>query len=238
MIRMSLEVSGLQVSYGAVRAVKGVSLQVPDGKTVAILGANGAGKTSVLRAIMGLTRSQGTVTLSGREVSGLPVHARSAMGMQLVPEGRLVFSTLSVEENLLTGAYNNRRDRAAIAEDIGKMLEMFPILGERLQQRAGTLSGGEQQMLALARGLMARPMLLMMDEPSMGLAPIVVEQLSDALLAIRRTGTTVLLVEQNARLALDISDYAYLLQLGEVVLEGPSSEMREDPRVRKVYLGI
>ncbi len=235
---MSLEVSGLEVSYGAVRAVKGVSLQVPDGKTVAILGANGAGKTSVLRAIMGLTRSQGTVTLSGREVSGLPVHARSAMGMQLVPEGRLVFSTLSVEENLLTGAYNNRRDRAAIAQDVGKMLEMFPILGERLQQRAGTLSGGEQQMLALARGLMARPNLLMMDEPSMGLAPIVVEQLSDALLAIRRTGTTVLLVEQNARLALDISDYAYLLQLGEVVLDGPSSEMREDPRVRKVYLGI
>ena len=235
---MSLEVSQLTVTYGAVRAVKRVSLHVPEGATVTILGANGAGKSSVLRAIMGLIPSEGPVDLDKRRVDGLPVHVRSAHGMQLVPEGRLVFSGLNVESNLLAGAYNHRRDSAGIAHDMNRMVSMFPILKERMSQEAGTLSGGQQQMLAIARALMARPRLLMMDEPSMGLAPIIVEQLADALLAIRRTGVTVLLVEQNARLALDISDYAYFLQLGEVVLEGPSSEMKEDPRVQKVYLGI
>jgi branched-chain amino acid transport system ATP-binding protein len=235
---MSLEVSRLTVTYGAVQAVKGVSLHVPDGTTVTILGANGAGKSSILRAAMGLVPSEGAVELGGRRIDRLPVHERSALGMQLVPEGRLVFSGLSVEANLLAGAYNHRRDRAGVAQDMDRMKTMFPILKERMGQRAGTLSGGEQQMLAIARALMARPNLLMMDEPSMGLAPIIVEQLAEALLAIRRTGVTVLLVEQNARLALDISDHAYLLQLGQIVLEGPSSEMKEDPRVQKVYLGI
>ncbi|MDP2859401.1 MAG: ABC transporter ATP-binding protein [Bacillota bacterium] len=235
---MSLEVSELTVTYGAIRAVGRVSLQIPEGATVTILGANGAGKSSVLRAIMGLIPSQGSVALFGKRVDGLPVHVRSALGMQLVPEGRLVFAGLSVEANLMAGAYNHRRDSAGIARDMDRTMSMFPILKERFDQRAGTLSGGEQQMLAIARALMARPRLLMMDEPSMGLAPIIVEQLADALLAIRRTGVTALLVEQNARLALDISDYAYFLQLGEVVLEGPSSEMKEDPRVKKVYLGI
>jgi branched-chain amino acid transport system ATP-binding protein len=234
----SLEVSNLTVNYGAVTAVRNVTIRVPEGRTVTILGANGAGKSSVLRAAMGLTPSGGSVKFYGREINALSVHDRSALGIQLVPEGRRVFASLSVEANLLAGAYGHRGDRAGIAGDIERMVALFPILKERLAQRAGTLSGGEQQMLAVARGLMARPRVLMMDEPSMGLAPIIIEMLTDTLSAIRKTGVTILLVEQNARLALDISDYAYFLQVGEIVLEGASSVMREDPRIRKVYLGI
>jgi branched-chain amino acid transport system ATP-binding protein len=235
---MSLQVQSLNVKYGAVTAVHGVSLTVPDGKTVSILGANGAGKTGILRAIIGLTPSTGSMLFYGREINAMSVHGRSSLGIQLVPEGRRVFPGLSVEANLLAGAYNFRRDKKGVALHMERMIAIFPVLKDRLKQLGGTLSGGEQQMLAIARGLMARPRLVMMDEPTMGLAPIVIDTLSDSLQEIRKTGVTTLLVEQNARLALDISDYAYFLQVGEMVMEGPSAEMKEDPRVRKVYVGI
>jgi branched-chain amino acid transport system ATP-binding protein len=231
-------VRNLDVKYGAVSAVRGASLTVHEGKTVSVLGANGAGKSGILRAIIGLTPSVGSVLFYAKEINGLSVHHRSLLGIQLVPEGRRIFSGLSVEENLLAGAYNLRLDKNGVARELKAVLEIFPALKDHLKQTGGTLSGGEQQMLAIARGLMARPKLLMMDEPTMGLAPIIIEVLSDALEEIRKSGVTTLLVEQNARLALDISDYAYFLQLGEIVMEGPSPDMKEDPRVRKVYVGI
>jgi branched-chain amino acid transport system ATP-binding protein len=218
--------------------VRGVSLTVPEGKTVSILGANGAGKTGILRAIIGLTPSTGSILFYTKEINGMSVHHRSLLGIQLVPEGRRVFSGLSVEANLLAGAYNFRSDKNGVAREAQRVLEIFPVLKDRLKQTGGTLSGGEQQMLAIARGLMARPKLLMMDEPTMGLAPIIVEILSDALEEIRKSGVNTLLVEQNARLALDISDYSYFLQLGEIVMEGPSADVKEDPRIRKIYVGI
>lgn len=235
---MSLEVQGLTVRYNAVHAVEGASITVPEGSTVSILGANGAGKSSILRALMGLVPAVGSVSFWGKDIGGLRVHERSALGMQLVPEGRLLFSGLTVEANLLAGAYNHQRDPKGVAADVARMMGMFPIIKERINQAAGTLSGGEQQMVAIARGLMARPKLLMMDEPTMGLAPKVVQALGETLVIIARSGVTVLLVEQNARLALGISDYAYFLQSGQIVMHGPSAQMREDPRVRKVYLGI
>ena len=228
----------LNVKYGAVSAVHGVSLTVPEGKTVSILGANGAGKSGILRAIIGLTPSTGSILFYTKEINSMSVHDRSLLGIQLVPEGRRVFSGLSVEANLLAGAYNFRSDKNGVAREAERVLEIFPALKDRLKQTGGTLSGGEQQMLAIARGLMARPKLLMMDEPTMGLAPIIVEILSDALEEIRKSGVTTLIVEQNARLALDISDYAYFLQLGEIVMEGRSADMKEDSRIRKVYVGI
>ncbi len=215
-----------------------VSLTVPEGKTVSILGANGAGKSGILRAIIGLTPSTGSILFYTKEINDMSVHHRSLLGIQLVPEGRRVFSGLSVEANLLAGAYNFRSDKNGVAREAQRVLEIFPALKDRLKQAGGTLSGGEQQMLAIARGLMARPKLLMMDEPTMGLAPIIIETLSDALEEIRKLGVTTLLVEQNARLALDISDYAYFLQLGGIVMEGPSADMKEDPRIRKIYVGI
>jgi branched-chain amino acid transport system ATP-binding protein len=235
---LSLQVRSLSVKYGAVSAVRGVSLTVPEGKTVSILGANGAGKTGILRAIIGLTPSTGSILFYTKEINGMSVHHRSLLGIQLVPEGRRVFSGLSVEANLLAGAYNFRSDKNGVAREAQRVLEIFPVLKDRLKQTGGTLSGGEQQMLAIARGLMARPKLLMMDEPTMGLAPIIVEILSDALEEIRKSGVNTLLVEQNARLALDISDYSYFLQLGEIVMEGPSADVKEDPRIRKIYVGI
>jgi branched-chain amino acid transport system ATP-binding protein len=231
-------VRNLNVKYGAVSAVHGVSLTVPEGKTVSILGANGAGKSGILRAIIGLTPSTGSILFYTKEINSMSVHDRSLLGIQLVPEGRRVFSGLSVEANLLAGAYNFRSDKNGVAREAERVLEIFPALKDRLKQTGGTLSGGEQQMLAIARGLMARPKLLMMDEPTMGLAPIIVEILSDALEEIRKSGVTTLIVEQNARLALDISDYAYFLQLGEIVMEGRSADMKEDSRIRKVYVGI
>ena len=235
---LSLQVRNLNVKYGAVSAVHGVSLTVPEGKTVSILGANGAGKSGILRAIIGLTPSTGSILFYTKEINGMSVHDRSLLGIQLVPEGRRIFSGLSVEANLLAGAYNFRSDKNGVAREAQRVLEIFPALKDRLKQVGATLSGGEQQMLAIARGLMARPKLLMMDEPTMGLAPIIIEMLSDALEEIRKSGVTTLLVEQNARLALDISDYAYFLQLGGIVMEGPSANMKEDPRIRKIYVGI
>lgn len=235
---LALQVRNLNVKYGAVSAVHGVSLTVPEGKTVSILGANGAGKSGILRAIIGLTPSTGSILFYTKEINGMSVHDRSLLGIQLVPEGRRVFSGLSVEANLLAGAYNFRSDKNGVAREVQRVLEIFPALKDRLKQTGGTLSGGEQQMLAIARGLMARPKLFMMDEPTMGLAPIIIEILSGALEEIRNSGVTTLIVEQNARLALDISDYAYFLQLGEIVMEGRSLNMKEDPRIRKIYVGI
>jgi branched-chain amino acid transport system ATP-binding protein len=219
-------------------AVTDASLEVKPSTTVSILGANGAGKSSILRAVIGLVGSTGRIDFWGQDVRGMAVYRRSLLGMQLVPEGRRVFSGIPVEGNLLAGAFNHRNDSPGIQEDLDKIFDMFPVLRERRRQKAGTLSGGEQQMLAIGRSLMARPKLLMMDEPTMGLAPIIIEQLSQSLLAIKRSGVTILLVEQNARLALDISDFAYFIQNSKIVMEGAASKMKEDPRIRKVYLGI
>ena len=219
-------------------AVTDASLEVKPSTTVSILGANGAGKSSILRAVIGLVGSTGRIDFWGQDVCGMAVYRRSLLGMQLVPEGRRVFSGIPVEGNLLAGAFNHRNESQGIQEDLDKIFDMFPVLRERRRQKAGTLSGGEQQMLAIGRSLMARPKLLMMDEPTMGLAPIIIEQLSRSLSAIKRSGVTILLVEQNARLALDISDFAYFIQNSKIVMEGAASQMKEDPRIRKVSLGL
>ena len=232
-----LEVSDLRVSYGHVVAVRGVSLSVPEGGFVTLIGPNGAGKTSLLSALAGLVRpSGGTVRLAGRDVTGLPAHAAVAAGISLVPEGRAILGRMTVEENLrLAGEL--RRRRGDIAGAIAEQFERFPILGERRSLPAGTLSGGQQQMLAIARALVARPRILLLDEPSMGLSPLIVRQVFDILAAIHAEGTTILLVEQNARLALAVSREGYVLERGAVVLRGPSTQLAADPRVRSAYLG-
>ena len=231
------EVSGLRVTYGHVEAVRGVSLSVPEGGFVTLIGPNGAGKTSLLSALAGLVRpAAGTVRLAGRDVTGLPAHAAVAAGISLVPEGRAILARMTVEENLrLAGEL--RRPRGEIAGAIAEQYERFPILGERRALPAGTLSGGQQQMLALARALVARPRILLLDEPSMGLSPLIVQQVFEIVAAIHREGTTILLVEQNARLALAVSREGYVLERGAVVLHGPSADLAADPRVRAAYLG-
>ncbi len=232
-----LEVKGLHVAYGHVEAVRGVSLSVPEGGFVTLIGPNGAGKTSLLSALAGLVRpAAGTVHLAGRDVTGLPAHAAVAAGISLVPEGRAILGRMSIEENLrLAGEL--RRPRAEVGPAVEEQLRRFPILGERRAQPAGTLSGGQQQMLAFARALVARPRILLLDEPSMGLSPLLVQQIFEMVRAIHREGTTVLLVEQNARLALSVTEHAYVLERGRVVFEGPSAALAEDPRVRAAYLG-
>jgi branched-chain amino acid transport system ATP-binding protein len=232
-----LEVRDLHVAYGHVEAVRGVSLSVGEGAFVTLVGPNGAGKTSLLSALAGLVRpAAGTVLLGGREVTGLPAHAAVAAGISLVPEGRAVLGRMTVEENLrLSGEL--RRARREVAAAIEEQYRRFPILGERRAQPAGALSGGQQQMLALARALVARPRVLLLDEPSMGLSPLLVQQVFEIVRAIHRDGATVLLVEQNASLALSISEHAYVLERGRVVFEGPSRELARDPRVRAAYLG-
>ncbi len=232
-----LEVEDLHVSYGHVRAVRGVSLSVPEGGFVTLIGPNGAGKTSLLSALAGLVRpARGKVRLAGRDVTGLPAHAAVAAGISLVPEGRAILGRMTVEENLrLAGEL--RRDRREIAAAIAAQYERFPILGERRAQPAGSLSGGQQQMLAIARALVARPRILLLDEPSMGLSPLIVRQVFEMLETIHREGATLLLVEQNARLALSVSHEAYVLERGTVVLRGPSPQLAADPRVQSAYLG-
>ncbi len=232
-----LEVRDLHVAYGHVEAVRGVSLSVPEGGFVTLIGPNGAGKTSLLSALAGLVRpAAGTVRLAGRDVTALPAHAAVAAGISLVPEGRAILGRMTVEENLrLAGEL--RRARAEIASAIEEQMQRFPILRERRAQPAGTLSGGQQQMLALARALVARPRILLLDEPSMGLSPLLVRQVFELVEAIHEEGATVLLVEQNARLALSVTEHAYVLERGKVVFEGPSRELAEDPRVRAAYLG-
>jgi branched-chain amino acid transport system ATP-binding protein len=232
-----LEVSGLHVAYGHVEAVRGVSLAVPEGGFVTLIGPNGAGKTSLLSALAGLVRpAAGTVRLAGRDVTALPAHATVAAGISLVPEGRAILGRMTAEENLRL-ACELRRPRAEVAAAVEEQLRRFPILGERRAQPAGTLSGGQQQMLAFARALVARPRILLLDEPSMGLSPLLVEQVFEMIRSIHREGATVLLVEQNARLALSVTEHAYVLERGEVVFEGPSAALAEDARVRAAYLG-
>jgi branched-chain amino acid transport system ATP-binding protein len=231
-----LQVRDLSVHYGAIRAVDGLTLEVPRGQTVCLIGANGAGKTSTLKALSGLLPHSGSVRFKGLEISQVPPHKRVAEGLVQCPEGRGVLPSLSVAENLDLGAYT-RSDRAAIKQDLDHVLSLFPRLAERLKQKAGTLSGGEQQMLAMGRALMAKPELLLLDEPSLGLAPQVVELILDTVQAICREGVSVLLVEQNASAALEISHYAYVLETGSLALEGPAAEVAKDERVKKAYLG-
>ena len=232
-----LAVKDLHVSYGAIQALRGVSLEVPEGQVVALIGANGAGKTTTLRAISRMVRaSQGSVKFEGEELTRLPPHEIVARGLAHAPEGRGIFLNLTVRENLDLGAFL-RRDADGIAADRERNFALFPILRERMNQVAGTLSGGEQQMLSVARALMSRPKLLMLDEPSLGLAPQVVERIFQVLREISQAGVSLLLVEQNAHKALRLADRAYVLETGEVVMQGTGKELLASPEVRKAYLG-
>jgi len=232
-----LAVENLEVAYGGIRAVKGISLAVRKGELVSLIGANGAGKTSTLKAIAGLLPvRQGSVTFRGRSLKGVAAHTITGMGMALSPEGRAIFPNLTVRENLDLGAYT-LHDAAAALRGIEKAVSLFPRLGERMKQLGGTLSGGEQQMLAIARALMSDPVLVMLDEPSLGIAPVLVDQIFEGIDAIRRTGTTILLVEQNTRRALAAAQRAYVLVTGEVVLSGNAADLARDPRVKGAYLG-
>jgi branched-chain amino acid transport system ATP-binding protein len=233
---MLLEAKGLAVAYGGIRAVKGIDLQVDQGELVALIGANGAGKTTTLKALAGvLPWAGGNGSFNGTPLDKLALHERVRQGLVLVPEGRGVFARLSIAENLDMGAYA-RRD-ADIPRDLERMYTLFPRLADRRAQLAGTLSGGEQQMLAMARALMARPRLLMLDEPSMGLAPLVVDLIFETIRNVSKEGVTILLVEQNARLALTVSQRAYVMESGQVTLAGPAAELLNNQRVRAAYLG-
>lgn len=232
-----LTLENVSVSYGAIEALTDISLHVEKGEVVTLIGANGAGKTTTLRTITGLLEpKEGRVVYEGKEINGIAAHKLVPMGMVMSPEGRGVFANLSVRENLEMGAYI-RKDKAGIAKDMERGFQMFPRLKEREQQKAGTLSGGEQQMLAMARALMSRPRLLLLDEPSLGLAPLVVHTIFEAIEEIRAEGTTILLVEQNANAALHHSDRAYVLETGRIVMEGDSKTLANDPRVKEAYLG-
>ncbi|MDD2202472.1 MAG: ABC transporter ATP-binding protein [Firmicutes bacterium] len=232
-----LRLSEVDVSYGMVGALRHVSMDVREGEIVALLGANGAGKTTTLRAISGVVRpASGSIEFEGAPIDGLSPERIVSLGIVQAPEGRQVFPELSAKENLLIGTYS-RRDRARIPQDFARVYEHFPVLKERETQPAGTLSGGEQQMLAIGRALMASPKVLLLDEPSLGLAPMVTRQIFQIIKALNAEGTTILLVEQNARLALAASDRAYILETGSVVLSGPSDELLESEEVKRSYLG-
>lgn len=233
-----LNIRGLHLDYSGVIALAGVDLEVRSGEAVALVGANGAGKSSLLAAISGLHRPvAGSINFQGTEISRLPAHRITPLGLSLVPEARRLFGRLSVRKNLILGAYH-QRDAALRAEDLEYLVDLVPVLGERMDQRAETLSGGEQQMVALGRALMGRPRLLMLDEPSLGIAPMLVQALFQAMRAIRERGTTILLVEQNLGLALKFADRAYVLQSGRVVLQGNAEQMAASDEVRKAYLGL
>ncbi|CAA9560214.1 MAG: Branched-chain amino acid transport ATP-binding protein LivF [uncultured Thermomicrobiales bacterium] len=232
-----LEVTDLRVAYGQIEAVKGVSFRVPEGSIVTLVGANGAGKTTTLAAISGLLRPRaGAITFDGRELTRLGTHTITRLGVVQVPEGRDILATMTILENLELGAYG-RRDRDAVRRDIARMLERFPILGQRRGLAAGSLSGGEQQMLAIARGLMARPKVFLLDEPSMGLAPQLVREVFRIVAELRAEGQTILLVEQNARKALAISDYAYVMESGRITLEGRGADLLTNDAMVSAYLG-
>jgi branched-chain amino acid transport system ATP-binding protein len=232
-----LEIRGLDVFYGPIHALKGVDLDVAEGEITTLLGANGAGKTTLLRTISGLLQPRaGSIRLAGVDLAGREAHEIVGLGVAQSPEGRQVFPNLTVKENLDLGAYT-RRDRDGIRRDLERVLGLWPRLGERLSQRAGTLSGGEQQMLAIARALMAKPRVLLLDEPSLGLAPVVVAGIFDTVRAINREGTTVLLVEQNAHLALKVATTGYVLETGAVQRRAPAAELLADDRIREAYLG-
>lgn len=232
-----LEIKNLTVFYDSIQALRGISLSVPKGSIVCLIGANGAGKSTVLRSISGIKRpTSGEILFNGQALSALAPHTLVKMGIVQCPEGRGVFPNLTVEENLDLGAYV-RHDTGRIKEDLDHAYSLFPRLKERHKQLAGTLSGGEQQMLAIGRALMARPQLLLLDEPSLGLAPQVIELIFDTIEKINQEGTTVLLVEQNAQLALEFSSYAYVLETGEIILEGEASKVLQNPKVKQAYLG-
>ncbi len=232
-----LQIKDLHVSYGGIKALRGVDIEVPDGKIVALIGANGAGKSTLLRTISGLVKAEsGSVTLDGKELLGLPINKICGEKIAMSPEGRRVFSDLTVQENLKIGAYL-RKDKKEIEKDLAWVYELFPRLKERSWQLSGTLSGGEQQMLAVGRALMSRPKILMLDEPSLGLAPLIVQLIFDIIKQINKAGVTVLLVEQNANMALKTADLAYVLETGEIVLKGSGQEVMANPQVREAYLG-
>ncbi len=232
-----LELNDVHTYYGSIHALRGISLSVEDGEIVTLIGSNGAGKSTTLRTISGLLRPrQGTVMLEGKRLDGLRPHQIVELGVCQSPEGRRVFARMSVQENLEMGAFS-RRDHAKIADDYERIYDLFPRLRERRSQKAGTLSGGEQQMLAIGRALMSAPRVLLLDEPSMGLAPILVEQIFDIVRTINQSGTTVLLVEQNALMALGIANRGYILQTGEIVLTDVAERLAANPEVKKAYLG-
>ena len=232
-----LEVKDLEVYYGVIQAIKGISFHVDKGEVIALIGANGAGKTTTLHTVTGLiSPKNGHVLFEGKDITKVPAHKIVSMGMAHVPEGRRVFAELSVYENLKMGAYT-RKDKNEIEESLKNVYKRFPRLEERRNQMAGTLSGGEQQMLAMGRALMSKPKLILMDEPSMGLSPIMVNEIFDIIRSVSESGTTVLLVEQNAKKALSIADRAYVLETGKIVLEGKAKDLLEDDSIKKAYLG-
>ena len=232
-----LEVKDLQVYYGVIQALKGISFHVNQGEVIALIGANGAGKTTTLQTLTGiLSPKSGSIVFEGQDLTRTPAHKIVEMGMAHVPEGRRVFADMSVYENLLLGAYT-RKDKAEIAESLASVYKRFPRLEERKGQRAGTLSGGEQQMLAMGRALMSRPRIILMDEPSMGLSPIFVNEIFDIIREVSESGTTVLLVEQNAKKALSIADRAYVLETGSITMDGKAEDLLNDEAVQKAYLG-
>ncbi|WP_035850363.1 ABC transporter ATP-binding protein [Kitasatospora azatica] len=232
-----LEVQDLRVAYGKIEAVKGISFTVAAGEVTTLIGTNGAGKTTTLRTLSGLLRpTHGTITFDGQPLATVPAHKIVSLGLAHSPEGRHIFPRMTIEENLLLGAFL-RRDTPGITEDIERAYTLFPILGERRKQAAGTLSGGEQQMLAMGRALMSRPKLLMLDEPSMGLSPIMMQKIMATIVELKAAGTTILLVEQNAQAALSLSDRGYVMQTGSIVLTGTGAELLQDESVRKSYLG-
>ncbi len=232
-----LEIKDLEVCYGVIRAIKGISFEVNQGEVIALIGANGAGKTTILHTITGLVPAKsGSILFEGKELTKTPAHKIVSMGMAHVPEGRRIFQQLSVLENLKLGAYT-RKDKNEIAQSLKMVYERFPRLEERKNQVAGTLSGGEQQMLAMGRALMSKPRIILMDEPSMGLSPLLVSEIFDIIKVISESGTTVLLVEQNAKKALSIADRAYVLETGNITLSGKASDLMNNESVQKAYLG-
>lgn len=232
-----LKIQQLRVSYGGIQALRGIDLEVPDGKIVTLIGANGAGKSTTLRTISGLVKAEsGSIQWNGEELLGKPIDKIISAGIAMSPEGRRVFADLTVLENLKLGAYL-RKDKAEIEKDLKWVYELFPRLEERNWQSAGTLSGGEQQMLAMGRALMSHPKLLMLDEPSMGLAPILVEQIFDIIQDLNRKGSTILLVEQNAQMALSVAHRGYVMETGKIVATGSGAELIESPEIKRAYLG-
>ena len=234
---MILEIKDLRVHYGKAEALKRISLKVDEGAIVTLIGANGAGKTTTLRTISGLkVPTSGEIWFKGKRIDGMPVHNIVKLGIVHIPEGRMVFAPMTVFDNLRMGAYL-RKDRQEIAKDLETMYEHFPILKERREQQAGRLSGGEQQMLAIARALMAKPKLLLMDEPSMGLSPLLVEEVGNIISSINKSSISIMLVEQNARMALELANKAYILEVGDITIQGDTQELASNERVKKVYLG-
>lgn len=232
-----LELNEVHTYYGNIHALKGVSMTVAEGEIVTVIGSNGAGKSTLLRTIQGILRpKKGTILLEGEALEKLPPHKIVERGVSQSPEGRLIFPRMTVQENLEMGAYS-RKDKAGIAQDFEWVFKLFPRLKERINQKGGTLSGGEQQMLAIGRAMMAHPRIMLLDEPSMGLSPILVEQIFETIVELNKQGTTILLVEQNARMALSIAHRGYVLQTGEIILHDTSAKLKEDPMVQKSYLG-